>query len=117
MTLLIVEETAAMCRLIRSLVEALAVSVVECRDGLDAMAQCRTRPPDWVIIDLDGDGALPLVRQLQQTYPMVRLVVFGEDSLRLREAAERAGARIYLAKEHLVSLPQVLRDHTAGASQ
>ena len=47
---------------------------------------------------------------------MMRLVVLGEDSPRLREAAERAGARIYLAKEHLVSLPQLLRGQTARAS-
>ena len=64
-TLLIVEETAAMCRLIRSLVDGLAVSVVECRDGRDAMALCRALQPDWVIIDLDDAGALPLVRQLR----------------------------------------------------
>jgi CheY-like chemotaxis protein len=115
-TLLIVEASAAMSRLIRSLVGGLAVSVVECRHGADAMALCRSLQPDWVIIDLDHAGALPLVRQLQQAYPTLRLLVLGEDQPRLREAAERAGARVYLPKEHLTSLPQVLIGQTAPAS-
>lgn len=116
MTLLIVEASAAMIRLIRSLVGGLALSVVECRHGADAMALCRSLEPDWAIIDLNDAGALPLVRQLQQAYPMTHLLVLGEDHPRLREAAERAGARIYLPKEHLTTLPQVLCRQTPRAS-
>jgi CheY-like chemotaxis protein len=110
-TLLLVEETAAMRRLIRSLIDGLPVSIVECRHRRDVMPLCRALQPDWVVVDLDlasGD-ALTAVREIHRSHPAVGIAVLGEDSARLREAAERAGARVYLAKEHLVELPRLLR--------
>jgi CheY-like chemotaxis protein len=113
-TLLLVEDTAAMCRLIRSLIDTLPVSVVECRQRRDVMPLCRALQPDWVVVDLDlaGGDALAAVREIHQAHPAIRVAVLGEDSSRLRDAAERAGARVYLAKERLVELPRLLRAET-----
>ena len=110
-TLLIVEETAAMCRLIRALIDGLPVSVTECRDGRDTMALCRALQPDWVLLDLDlaGTDALATAREIRLAHPGIRIVALGEDSPRLQEASRRAGAQAYLAKEQLVSLPDLLR--------
>ena len=110
-TLLIVEETAAMCRLIRALIDGLPVSVTECRDGRDTMALCRALQPDWVVLDLDlaGTDALATAREIRLAHPAIRIVALGEDSPRLQEASRRAGAQAYLAKEQLVSLPELLR--------
>lgn len=110
MTLLIVEATASMCRLIRALIETLPASVVECRGVRDAMPICRALQPDWVIVDLDltsGD-ALVAMREIHRSHPMIGIAALGEDDLRLRDAAEQAGARVYLAKEHLLDLPRLL---------
>jgi len=109
-TLLIVEATASMCRLIRALIETLPASVVECRGVRDAMPLCRALQPDWVIVDLDltsGD-ALVAMREIHRSHPMIGIAALGEDDLRLRDAAEQAGARVYLAKEHLLDLPRLL---------
>ena len=110
MTLLIVEETAAMCRLIRSVVADLPASVIECRDPRDVLALCRALRPDWVVIDLDlaGADALATVREVRHAHAAIRVAVLGEDSARVREAAERAGARLYLPKENLLLLAPLL---------
>ena len=109
-TLLVVEETAAMCRLIRSVVAGLPATVTECRDPRDVLALCRALQPDWVVIDLDlvGADALATVRQIRQAHAAMRIAVLGEDSPRVREAAERAGARAYLPKENLLLLAPLL---------
>ena len=118
MTLLVVEETAAMCRLIRSVVASLPATVIECRDGRDVLALCRALQPDWVVIDLDlaGADALATVREIRQAHAAIRVAVLGEDSPRVREAAERAGARAYLPKENLLLLPPLLAAESTRAS-
>ena len=107
-----------MVRLIRSLIDGLPVSVTECRDARDAIALCRALGPDWVLLDLDlaatGTDALATARHIQQAHPSIRVAVLGEDCPRLRGAAQRAGARVYLAKERLVDLPQVLLAETGA---
>jgi CheY-like chemotaxis protein len=112
-TLLLVEDTPAMCRLIRSLIDPLPVSVVQCQ-GPDVMPLCQALQPAWVVVDLDlaGAEALAVVRAIHHSYPAIRVAVLGEDSPRLREAAERAGAWAYLAKERLIELPRLLRAET-----
>ena len=115
MTLLVVEETAAMCRLIRSVIAGLPVTVIECRDGRDVLPLCRAFDPDWVVIDLDLvlADALATVRSIRQAHAAIRIAVLGEDSPRVREAAERAGARAYLLKENLLALTALLAAENA----
>jgi len=110
-TLLIVEETAAMCRLLRALIDGLPVSITECRDGRETMALCQTLRPDWVVLDLDlaGTDSLATAREIRLAHPAIRIVALGDDSPRFQEAARRAGAHAYLAKERLVTLPELLR--------
>jgi CheY-like chemotaxis protein len=110
-TVLIVEETAAMCRLIRRLVDGLPVSITECVDGREALALCLSLRPDWVLLDLDlaGTDALAATRQIRDACPAIRVAVLGaDDSPRLRLAAQQAGARAYVAKGNLFALQQVL---------
>jgi DNA-binding NarL/FixJ family response regulator len=108
-TLLIVDVSNALCRLIRSLIDTLPVSVVECQ-GRDVMPLCQALQPEWVVVDLDlaGAQALAVVRAIHHAYPAIRVAVLGEDSPRLREAAGRAGAWAYLAEERLLDLPRLL---------
>ena len=114
-TLLIVEQTAAMCRLIRSVVAEVPAVVTECGGGRDAVASCDAPHPDWVLIDVDlgGPDALAIVGEIRLAYPAIRIVALGEDGPRLQEAALRAGARAYLAKEQLVLLKRLLRGELA----
>ena len=108
--LLLVEENADMCRLVRTLVEGLTLSISECRDAARALAACTEVQPDWVILDLDlaGMDALAATRQIAAAHPHVRLLVLGEDDARLRQAASRAGAWKYLLKADLIGIRRFL---------
>jgi CheY-like chemotaxis protein len=70
MTLLIVEESLAMCRLVRALIEELPVTVSECHDAARILAACAETQPDWVLMDLTlaGGDALAVARQLSALY-------------------------------------------------
>jgi NarL family two-component system response regulator LiaR len=109
--LLIIEENTAICRLIRSLVEGLPLSISECHDSSQALAVCAAVRPDWVLLDLNvaGTDALAATRQISSAYPEARVVVLTEDNdPRLREAAQQAGAWSYLLKENLVDVRGLL---------
>jgi DNA-binding NarL/FixJ family response regulator len=112
MRLLIVEENPDMRRLMRSLVEELAVSVAECADGARVLEACAEARPDWVVLDLDlaaADG-LAAARQIRDAHPDARvLVVADDDSARLRAATRDAGAAGYVPKEDLLSVRSFLQ--------
>jgi len=110
--LVIIEENTAMCRLIRSLVEGLPVSITECHDASQALAICAAVQPDWILLDLNlaGTDALAVTRLISTTYPQSRVVVLTEDdNARLHEAAQQAGACAYLRKENLVDVRRLLQ--------
>jgi CheY-like chemotaxis protein len=112
MKVLIVEENAAMRRLIRSLVEEAPYAVSECGDGEQALAACVAQQPDWVLLDLTlgQTGGLAAARQIRLACPRVRVVIVSDDDqARLRSAAEQAGACGYLLKENLLEVRQLLR--------
>jgi len=109
--LLILVENTAMCRLIRSLIEGLPLSVSECHDSSQALALCAAVQPDWVLLDLNlaGTDAFTTTRQISSAYPEARVVVLTEDNNpRLREAAQQAGAWCYLLKENLFDVRRLL---------
>jgi CheY-like chemotaxis protein len=119
MTLLIVEESLAICRLVRALIEDLPVAVSECHDAARALAACAESQPDWVLMDLTlaGGDALAVVRQIRALYPGTRVLLLSQESdPRLRGIAARAGAWAMLHTENLIELSRFL-DPSAEASE
>ena len=111
MNLLIIEENAAMCRLIRALVEGLPLSITECRHGSQALAVCAQVQPDWILLDLNlaRADALAAAQRIRATSPQARVVLLAEeDSTRLQEAALQAGACGYLLKDNLIEVRRLL---------
>lgn len=117
MKLLIIEENAALRRLIMSLIEGLHFSITECGDGAQALAVYAAVQPDWVLLDLAlaSADALATTRQISAAYPNPRVVVVtDEDDARLRDAARAAGACGYVLKENLLEMRLLLqtpKDH------
>lgn len=110
MKLLIIEENAALRRLITSLIGGLRLSVTECDDGAQALAAYAAVQPDWVLLDLACAEALPTLRQLTATHADARVVVVAdEDNSWLRDAAQRAGACAYVLKENLLEMRLLLQ--------
>src|SRR5215831_19309025 len=111
-TLLIVDDSDHIRKLIANLVWDLADSIVECTDGSEALAAYQKHKPDWVLMDLkmkilDGIDA---TRQIKTEFADAKIMIVTDfDDPDLREAALRAGAREYVVKEDLLALRLILQ--------
>ncbi|MBX3278396.1 MAG: response regulator transcription factor [Acidobacteria bacterium] len=109
--LLIVEDHAAMRRLIINMVQDMATEVVECSDGGKAFSAYSACRPDWVFMDIklpDVDG-ITATRRITQAWPEARVVIVTErNEAGMREAAQRAGACGYVLKENLSEIRRIL---------
>jgi two-component system response regulator DegU len=111
MRLLIVDDHAAMRRLLGRVVNDLFTAVEECDDGADALAAYEQHRPDWVFMDIEmkrTDG-LTATRDLVLAFPDARVVIVSKhDDEQLRAAARTAGACGYVLKENLIAVRELL---------
>jgi len=110
MMLLIVDDNAAMRRLLRRLTGDLAESVEECADGAEALAAYERHHfggADWVLMDIEMpvmDG-LTATRQLRAAHPEARIVIVTKhNDEEVRAAAFRDGACGFVPKDNLLEL-------------
>jgi len=115
MKILIVEDNAAMRRLIRTLLSGLAGALCECEDGLEALPAYLRHRPDWVLMDIKMPGldGIEASRKILAADPKAKIVIVTDyDDERLRTAAQKAGARGYVLKERLLDLKPMLSGET-----
>ena len=112
--LLIVEDSASVRRLIKSMVAGLAVEITECSDGAEALAAYTCHRPDFVLMDIQTglvDGITATAR-IRAADPAARIIMVTDyDQPDLREAAAKAGACAYVVKENLLELVPLLQTH------
>jgi two-component system response regulator DegU len=111
MKFLIVDNNAAVRRLIASVVASIASEIVECSDGSDALVAYTTHRPDVVLMDIempqvDGIAATGAIIGADPAARVIIVSDYGEPEL--RDAAIRAGACDYLVKENLSELLHLL---------
>ena len=110
--LLIVEDSAPVRRLIKSVVADLAEEIYECANGVEALSEYSRYQPDFVLMDIrmslmDGIAA---TRQIRKADPGARIIIVTDyDQIDLREAAKRAGAIGYVVKDNLLDLVSFLK--------
>jgi len=119
MNILIVEDNAAMRRLIRTLVGDLADAVYECEDGAQALAAYQQHQPDWVLMDirmptLDGISASHCITESDPQAKI--LIVTDYDDEWMRAAAAQAGTRGYILKDRLLDLRSILANQQESES-
>ncbi len=110
-SLLIVEDSGPMRRMIRGLVEDLVDAVHECEGGADALAACREHRPEWVLMDIQMEpvDGLAATRQIKAAFPDTKVVmVTNYGDRQMREAASDAGASDYVLKENLLDVRRIL---------
>ena len=111
MKVLIVEDSQAMRRAIKSFIEDLARQILECADGAQALDCYTTHRPDWVLMDIKMKGVdgLAATRQIKAAFPEARIVmVTSFDEQSLRDEARLAGASGYVLKENLGDLVKIM---------
>ena len=111
MEILIVDDNAAIRRVIRRSICDIADEVVECSDGDEVVALYAKYLPDLVLMDIRMsrmDG-LAATRVLKAHFPRASvLIVTDIDDEAVRIAALQAGACGYALKQNLAELDQVI---------
>ena len=107
MKLLIVDDNAAVRRVIKMLLAGLAADVYECADGTAALALYAAERPDVVLMDIQmaGMDGITATERIRAADSAARIIMVTDyDRLDLREAARQAGACDYVAKDNLPDL-------------
>ena len=108
---MLVEDSAVMRALIRSVVEGASAAVHECADGETALVEYARVRPDWVLMDLrmGGMDGLATTRAIRESDPLARVIIvteYGDEGS--RRAALAAGASGFVLKQNLLELPALL---------
>jgi len=115
--LLIVDDNAAVRRLIRSIVLPFASEICECIDGADAFSAYQAHRPDVVLMDIRMDevDGIQATKQIKAADPKAKIVIVTDyDDDALRHAAMSAGACGYALKENLLDLARLLETIKQG---
>ena len=111
MKLLIVDDNAAVRRLIRSIVLPLAADICECTDGAEALSAYLTERPDVVLMDIrmnKVDG-IQATKQIKEVDGKARILIVTDfDDTELRQVSMHAGACGYVLKNNLLELVRLL---------
>ena len=118
MTILIVDDNAAIRRLLRRAVLETAGVVWECSDGSEALSAYTGYRPDIVLMDIrmpHMDG-LTATRRIREFDPAARVVIVTDyDDDDLRKASSEAGACAYALKQNLTELSGLVRSIVNGS--
>ncbi len=112
MTVMIADDNARMRQVIRRMLEASAEEIYECCNGMEAVAMYAERRPDWVLMDIvmDTMDGLSAAKAITETHPNANILIITQhDEPRLREEAERSGAKGYILKERLDEIIDIVR--------
>jgi two-component system response regulator DegU len=111
MKVLIVDDHAAMRRMIGRIVSDLVIEILECDDGVDALAAYDRYQPDWVLMDIEMsqmDG-ITATRGILHAFPDAKILIISKhNDEQDRAAAREAGACGYVLKENLLEIRELL---------
>ena len=107
LNLLIVDDNAAVRRLIADIVTPFADEIRECANSRDALSAYNAQRPDLVLMDIRMDevDGIETTRRIKAADPAARIIIvtdYDDDSL--RQAAIHGGACGYVLKDNLLDL-------------
>ena len=101
-SLLIVDDSDEIRRMLRTFVGSIADPIYECRDGGEACAAYAAHRPDWVLMDvsmLPMDG-ITATRQIVDRFPAARIVMLTQYRRCAIQAGRAAGRGVRLRAEN-----------------
>jgi CheY-like chemotaxis protein len=110
-SVMIVDDSDDIRRMLRAVVADLADPIYECRDGGEACDAYARHQPDWVLMDvsmtpMDGVTA---TEKITHDFPAARIVIVTQyDDNRFRSAARASGARGYVLKDNMFEVRRFL---------
>jgi len=110
MKMLIVDDSAAMRRIIKELLPV-EDEKLESRDGKEAIAAFAEHRPDWVLMDIQMKGVdgLSAAEAIKAKCPAARIIfVTAYDEPRYRAAATKLGASGYVLKDRLEEINAIV---------
>ena len=110
--ILIVDDNREARAMLKQFLRSEAGAFRECEDGAEALAAYHEFQPDWVLMDcqMKRMNGIAATRQILAQFPEAAiLIVTNHDELELRRMAEAAGARGFVLKHDLHSLPPLLQ--------
>ena len=118
MKLLIVDDSAAMRRIITELLPE-EDKKLECRNGKEAIAAFVAHQPDWVLMDIQMNGVdgLSAAEAIKAEHPEARIIfVTAYDEPRYRAAAMKLGANGYVLKDRLDEINAIIAAYEGKAN-
>jgi CheY-like chemotaxis protein len=109
---LVVDDHGASRQLIRDFLPGTDSEVVECADGVEAVAAFQKESPDWVLMDIEMPGmdGLSALRAILSLNPDARVVIVTQhDTPVLRREAMASGAAGFIPKDDLTQLRHLLQ--------
>jgi CheY-like chemotaxis protein len=111
MTFLIVEDNEGIRRVLRRILAGTAGAIWECADGSEALAAYQEHRPDIVLMDVrmphvDGLTATRRIRGYDPSACVIVVTDYLDEDMKI--AALEAGAREYVLKQDISSLPEIV---------
>lgn len=120
MSFLIVDDSPLMRRTIGYAVREFTDEIVECADGAQAFSAYQKHLPEWVLMDVEmplKDG-LTATREICAAYPAAHIIIVTKHAdATMRDAAAKAGAFGFVAKENLLELQEILSAGVSGRKE
>lgn len=117
---LLADDQPAFRALARQMLAGLTSDVIECCDGVEAVANFERCPADWTLLDwvmprLDG---LAATRAIRARHPQARIILISSHLTPILEReAEAAGVVASFPKERLHEVIALLRAQSSNSNQ
>jgi two-component system response regulator DegU len=126
MKLLLVDDNDRIRKMMRHMYSAHFDEVIECRDGIEALAAFNDSNPDWVVMDINlpaGKAGMKEMDGIEATtkiissHPDAKVIIVSQyNDESTIDAAKKAGALEFVSKENLYKVIEVISNNLKGAS-